>query len=626
VLISSSNEADQAFAAQLLADLQVQGIVTWSPRAVRHLDTSQKRNLLQQAIRSTQLTIVIASPSARTSRDVRNALKIVKSYRKALCIIWISGDLLQNCMPSESHEPIAKIDARIEPRQACNVLEVALHEEDTQNLARLLAVLGPSGSGKSSLVMAGVLRHLQRGAITGSERWIYLEPVVPGPDPLKSLAQVLLAHLPGREMATILEDLEDESTRGLHILTSSFEKSPGAGVVLVVDQCENLFSPTVVEAERQAFIDLLVTAATEPDGAVTVIVTLRADFLDRLLHSPQLGPLIRKHLYLVLPMSMNDLRATIEGPARLQDVQLTFEGNLVGDLLFETYGQPGTLPLLEFTLDQLFERRRDHMLTLSAYYEIGGVKGALARHAEKTYAELPSKEHRGLARSLFLRLIDQGTTEQDVTRRRASFSEFTHPDQITTRWLNETADAFIAAHLLTTNKVAGITTIELSHEAVIHEWKRLADWIREAHEELRLLRAIREDASEWRRYGQSADWLYRGTQLAEARALREHSLLNSEEETFLDASVREQVRQKALLTRQYRRTVIVGLAGLAVTAAVSGLLIFRNEPSPSFPLQNQTLPTKSVAWSPDGKQLASASADQTVQVWEAISGHTLFTY
>src|SRR5262249_40322316 len=156
------------------------------------------------------------------------------------------------------------------------------------------------------------------------------------------------------------------------------------------------------------------------------------------------------------------------------DVGLTFEGNLLGDLLFEMQGQVGALPLLQFTLEQLFARRSGHRLTLSAYREIGGVKGALSQHAERTYVALPADEDRSLARALFLRLIDLGTTEQDVTRRRAALAEFVLADVTTTRLLRETADAFIATRLLTTNEVAGTMTLEVSHEAVIREWRRLA--------------------------------------------------------------------------------------------------------------------------------------------------------
>jgi hypothetical protein len=210
-------------------------------------------------------------------------------------------------------------------------------------------------------------------------------------------------------------------------------------------------------------------------------------------------------------MGVQDLRAVIKGPAALPDVQLSFEGNLVGDLLFEMKGEAGALPLLEFTLEQLFEQRSDHRLTLSAYREIGGVKGALSQHAEQTYASLPSQEHRRLARALLLRLIDPGASEQDTTRRRAVLTEFSLADETATRRLRETADGFIAARLLTTNEVAGTTTLEVSHEALIREWRRLAAWISEAREDLRLLQVVRQDATEWQRYGRSVDRLYRGT-------------------------------------------------------------------------------------------------------------------
>src|SRR5262249_28673048 len=161
----------------------------------------------------------------------------------------------------------------------------------------------------------------------------------------------------------------------------------------------------------------------------------------------------------------------IKGPAALPDVLLSFEGNLVGDLLYEVRGQIGALPLLQFTLDQLFERRKDHLLTQQAYEAIGGVKGALSKHAEETYLALPSEKHRELARTLFLRLIDPGVTEQDTTRRRAMLTEMIFADPEQTRLMQETLDVFVKARLLTTNVNGDTeTTIEVSHEALIREW------------------------------------------------------------------------------------------------------------------------------------------------------------
>lgn len=267
-------------------------------------------------------------------------------------------------------------------------------EQISPQSARLLVIMGPSGSGKSSIVLAGLLPHLQAGGLPGSKAWIYLDPIIPGVRPLESLALALAAYLPNRSLQTLREDLESDSARGLHLLATALIKDRETKAVLFVDQFEEVFSRSTTEEERQHFVDLLVTAATEPRGPVIVILTLRADFSDRAMHHPGLYRLLEAHQKAVLPLEIGDLRAIIEQPAALPDVQLTFEGDLVGDLLFEAQGQPGALPLLEFTLTQLFERRRGHTLTLQAYHEMGGIKGTLVQHAEETYAFLPSEKHR----------------------------------------------------------------------------------------------------------------------------------------------------------------------------------------------------------------------------------------
>jgi hypothetical protein len=274
------------------------------------------------------------------------------------------------------------------------------------------------------------------------------------------------------------------------------------------------------------------------------------------------------------------------------------------------------------------------------------VKGAVAKHAESTYATLASEEHRKLARALFLRLIDPGATMQDTTRRRITHSELVLSKVKETVIIEEVTRAFTAARLLTTDTESGVATVEVSHEAVIREWTRLADWLDEAREDIHLQHALSEDAADWRRRGEPVDRLYRGSQLAEALAWGERNWPSSEEAAFLQASVteREQQQRAEEVRRQQeqqrqrrysRRTFVVGV-GLTVTAVGVSALLLRGQSRVIIPpLPAQSLPytyrghtgaVTSVAWSPEGRRLASASYDGIVQVWDASTGAKLFTY
>ncbi len=603
-----SAPADGAFAMRLQADLQARGILVSSDHLV-YVPGATQQDTLRQVVRDAQMALVVVSPHSRSSRTIKERLRIAGMYQRHLVFVWAAGNDVASVLPetwgrtamidlvdaretrytAALDEIIAFLKAETpigipeeptlpvppgEPRNPYKGLRAftrddaadffgrdALIEElagtierflsaekPTAPASRLLTVIGPSGSGKSSVVMAGLLPGLQKSALPGSEAWVYLDPVAPGKRPLESLILAFAPRLPERSLQAIRHDLEDDSARGLHLLATQLVKRPGVKVVLMIDQFEELFTQTLSEQERQQFIDLLVAAATEPHGPLIVLLTLRADFYDRPMHYLQLSQLIEAYHTSVLPMNPHELRAVIEQPAVLPDVQLLFEDYLVGDLLFEAQGQAGALPLLEFTLDQLFHLRDGHWLTRKAYQQIGGVKGALAKHAESTYASLPSEEHRRLARALFLRLIDPGVTEQDTTRRRASLTELSLPDSEQTKIMREVADIFVAARLLMTNEIAGTTTIEVSHEALIREWTRLAEWLREAREDIHLQQTLSEDVAEWEQRGKPKDRLYRGSPLKEARTWAKRSVPSQQEVAFLQASTANRKRSRVVVT------------------------------------------------------------------------------
>ena len=299
--------------------------------------------------------------------------------------------------PYKGLRPFTQQDAndffgrKAEVEQLAELVRSLVTEQPASSNTRLLTILGPSGAGKSSLVMAGLLPQLQRGMLPGSDAWLYLDPMVPGKHPLESLVLTLAAQLPDKSFSSIREDLEDEAARGLHQLCTHLlhiqrREQPGARVILLVDQWEELFTQTESKDERQRFIQLLLTACSEPRGPLLGLLTLRADFYDRPMQYPDLFRLIDTQHLSLLSIEPDNLRQMVEQPAALSDVQVTFEGDLVNRLLADVQGQVGALPLLQFTLDQLFQRRSGRQLTLSAYREIGGVKGALARQAEETYA------------------------------------------------------------------------------------------------------------------------------------------------------------------------------------------------------------------------------------------------
>ena len=591
--------SNRAFVDALSVDLLAQDIQTWIDRSALKPGTRNWETALREAIRNAYAVLLIASPEARQSNYVLAELAIAEMYNCPVIPVWAAGDHWIDTVPMEFVKT-QYFDLR-PASYSGNLPELVqrLHELQTQDTAaepdktspfqninpykglrpftasdtrfffgreklidelatslqtvRFLAVIGASGSGKSSVVMAGVLPRLRD--LPATQGWVYLDPLVPGNRPVESLANLLADPL-AVSAHTVREDLNNPDGRGLLLLVERIARHQNSErVVLIIDQFEEVFTLTESEDERRQWIDLLVNATTDPRSVLTVILTMRADFYDRPMQYPALAKLVESQSRSVLPMDAGDLRAAIEKPAAL--VGLGFEDGLVGDVLFEVRGQAGSLPLLQFTLDQLYrlcvEQRGEQRLTIAAYREIGGVLGALAQHAEATYNTLPDDAHRQMARALFLRLIEPGVSDKETTRRRARRAEFMLAEDSQTAILIATESAFTDARLLVTDGEGEAATVEVSHEALIREWGRLRTWLAEGREDVLLQNAIEQDASDWQREGKRPDDLYRGARLLDAQAWAKRSFPSADEQAFLDASAAEEIRREAAAQAVARR-------------------------------------------------------------------------
>jgi WD40 repeat protein/energy-coupling factor transporter ATP-binding protein EcfA2 len=410
--------------------------------------------------------------------------------------------------------------------------------------SRFLAVLGPSGSGKSSLVRAGLLPALRK---PGSTR----APIIlrPGAQPLVDLAAALSALSRTAAMRHTLDALADD-TRTLHhaLVLAHVGHAEDDCAVLCIDQFEEAFALTGddagAKAQLAAYIANLVEAGTAPGCPAYVVITVRADFYERLATHHELAQLVSAQQYLVGPLTRDGLREAIEEPARR--VGLSLEAGLTDTILADVRDQPGALPLLEHALLEVWRRRLGRTLTLEGYRASGGVEGALTQAAEQVYAGFDGDEQE-LARRLLLRLTQPGEGAQD-TRRRASLRELSPQAR---HVMGRLADA----RLLTVSD----RDVEIAHETLVRCWPRLREWIEADREGLRVSRRLTAAANEWAA-SREPDCLYAGSSLALAEdwANDHPSELSDDEQAFLAAS----------RSRERRRTVFRVYANVLLVAAL----------------------------------------------------------
>ncbi|MCJ7558895.1 MAG: hypothetical protein MUP90_18550, partial [Gammaproteobacteria bacterium] len=431
----------------------------------------------------------------------------------------------------------------------------------------------------------------------GSDQWFIAE-MVPGSHPLEELERDLTGIATNPNL-NLQEQLAKDS---FGLLRAAWMALPSkeSELLLVIDQFEELFILVTDESERAHFLELLHMAVTNKDNLVRVIITLRADFYDRPLMYPDFSTLMQKRTVVVVPLTPEELEQAVEAPA--SRVGAVLEKGLVGAISADVADQPGALPLLQYALTELFERREGRMLTGEAYLSIGGVLGALGRRAEEVYGGL-DEGGRDVARQIFLRLVTLGDGVED-TRRRVLRSELEGlirdseqgvgdvdqgigdrgMDSVISNQkstINNVIDAFGEARLLSFDRdpVTRAPTVEVAHEALLNEWRRLREWLDESRADIRMQRVLGYAASDWLESGKEASFLLRGSRLDQFEGWADTTdlALTQGEQDYLQTCLEErrsreaeeaqrQAREAALEKRS--RNFLRVLAGVLAVAAI----------------------------------------------------------
>ncbi len=535
--------------------------------------------------------------------------------------------------------------------------------------APFLAVIGPSGSGKSSVLRAGLVPAVWDGALPGADVWTTIV-VTPGGRPSEELAFRLSAQC-NVAARSLLGDWRAEPAWLRMAVRQALTDAPdGARLLLLVDQFEEIFTLCQDEAERHGFIRALAALVSEADSQAIVVLGIRADFYARCAEYPELVDVVQDRQLLVGPMSLPALREAIIGPAAQAD--LILEPGLTETVLADLGEEPGSLPLLSHALFATWQRRQGDTLTIEGYREAGGIRQGIGQTAEAVYARLDPVEQ-GIAKDVFLRLTALGEGTEDTRRRarRAELLDGQDPEDV------DTVLARLAEARLVILDEDGA---QVAHEALIREWPRLQGWLNEDREGLRIHRRLTDAASEWEALGRDPGALYRGVRLAGAREWAEGrgARLNELERAFLAASSDQERDEREAVQRRNRRRFrrLQALAGvLAVLLVLTGtfgaltvqrqrrqdtarelaaqaktsldqrslslllsleslraaqtneglasLLQGLQEPSDEGELTGHSGPVGSVAFSPDGATLASASADQSVRLWDPATGQRI---
>ena len=405
--------------------------------------------------------------------------------------------------------------------------------------SRLLAVVGSSGSGKSSVVLGGLIPSLKAGELPGSKNWHYHGSMVPGSNPLENLARLFCPECD--EKSGSIEQKAQKFIENSSCLAELLKHTDNQPSVLVIDQFEEMFTLCLDEVKRQAFIGNLLEVIQFSDISHRVVLTMSSEFEDRVAKFSAFDSLFKKGRVQVLSLGADELREAIEKPANDKSVGLKFEEGVVNKLIQDVLGEDSALPLLQFTLLKLWGERERNRISMKAYIKLQGGRLALSNSADEFYAGLIPEEQVTCKR-IFLKMV-RPTEGLEFTSSRILRREL-YQAEVDRERVEKVLNKLIVARLVkfTKGDMSKDTQVEVAHEALIRNWPLLVQWLEDERVNLRQRYLhLTAAAQRWEEKDRDPSILLRDSELKDAQ---KYDDLNKLEAEFIAASVKAEKRLK----------------------------------------------------------------------------------